>query len=168
MALWLVAVLLLQAQAALRTHVLGPAHRHMEGAGSSSQAFARAHPNPHPNPHPTAPATAPATATVNARAQAHAQAHAETQAQARERAEHLHRLAHEHGEAHHHGFDLLVVPAAGEAALDAAAWLLLAMLLPLAAAFGWRAPRAATAAPATPGWALVECVHTPPRKPPRG
>jgi hypothetical protein len=79
-----------------------------------------------------------------------------------------HQLVHEQGLAHYHGSERVVVPADGEAALDAATFLLLMALLPLAMNFAWRPVRVRTAMWPTLGWALIEGRYSPPRRPPRG
>jgi hypothetical protein len=80
-----------------------------------------------------------------------------------------HGLAHALGAAHHHDDARdLAMPTEGEAALDAAALMLLATLAVLGTVFGWRSPATATALNATPPWAVLVHRPPPPRKPPRG
>ena len=84
-----------------------------------------------------------------------------------------HLLAHERGQAHHHGAGEVVVPASGDATLDAtldaAAVVLLASLVPLAMSHAFAAPRARMAFnAAAAAWAFVEGHASLPRRPPRG
>ena len=92
--------------------------------------------------------------------------------QAADEAHEAHRLAHERGQAHHHGAGEVVVPASGDAtldaALDAAACVLLASLLPLAMSHAFAARRGRMAFNAAAVWAFVEGHASPPRRPPRG
>lgn len=84
------------------------------------------------------------------------------------RADAEHDLAHARGEAHHHAVGEALLPADGEAALDTAACVLMAALVPLAAQHAWPACAGRTALVAAPAWALREAGRAPPRRPPRG
>lgn len=79
-----------------------------------------------------------------------------------------HDLVHERGVAHYHGAERVVLPADAEAALDAATFVLLMALVPLAMSFAWRPVRVRNAMRPALAWALIETRHPPPRRPPRG
>lgn len=79
-----------------------------------------------------------------------------------------HDLAHARGEAHHHAAGHLTLPADAEAALDAAALVLLAVLLPLPGGLYWPARSVRQALAVVPGWYFGDRSTAPPRRPPRG
>jgi hypothetical protein len=144
LACWLAVVVLLQGFAALQALVRGPAHRHLPGLVEQR-------------------AQAAADLAVHRPADMQARLGVELQAHLR-----AHLQAHESGEAHHHLADEVSVPADNEAALDAAACVLMAALAALAVSYAWPARRAGGAPLATSAWAFTELVVSPPRRPPRG
>jgi hypothetical protein len=80
-----------------------------------------------------------------------------------------HAEAHRRGDAHHHAAgDPVPLPADGEAALDTAACVLLAVLAPLAASLAWLLCGVRAAPAATAPWAWLDHRPVPPRPPPRG
>ena len=143
---WLVVILLVQGQAALLSLVRGPAHRHVPVAGQVIGAE-------------------PRLVHASSREQGQGQGHVQGRAQAHEQA---HEQAHVRGERHHHAADQIVLPAEGEAALDAAAILLVAALVPLAMTYAFAAHRAPMALNGAAAWAFLEGLALPPRRPPRG
>jgi hypothetical protein len=79
-----------------------------------------------------------------------------------------HAHAHATLQAHFHDASALAVPVEGEAALDAAALMLLATLAMLVSAFAWPTRFCGTAPAVSPPWSVLAHVRAPPRKPPRG
>jgi hypothetical protein len=144
--LWLALILLVQGQAALWTLVRGPAHRHLPLAQW---------------PHSPADRQGPGGTMVQAAA-------AHQAATDRAASDDAHRRAHEQGRAHHHAADIVVVPADHEAALDAAAFLLVSALLALGFAFAWRAGSGQSPLRAAPAVPFASRTAPPPRRPPRG
>lgn len=139
LACWLAVILLVQGLAALQTLVRGPAHRHLALSTSPLPAAAGWSHAAEQSPSPSA---TPESAT--------------------------HEMSHALGEAHHHAADEVAVPAGGEAALDAAACVLMAALAALAVSYGWAASAARGGPAVSVAWALAENEPPPPRRPPRG